>query len=110
MGLDPSLARFVAKVKRQPNGCHTWGKHGLDDYVTVGLYGGSFQAHRVMWSIHNGAIPKGLHVHHRCHNPGCVNIEHLEAKTPSDHIADHHAERMPAFLANKLRGLIDPAA
>lgn len=110
MGLDPALARFASKVKRQPNGCHTYGNRGLDNYVMVGLYGGSFRAHRVAWMVKHGPIPDDHVIHHKCHNPGCVNVDHLEAKTPGDHIADHHAERMPAFLAAKLRGLIDPAA
>ena len=110
MGLDPSLARFVSKVKRQPNGCHTYGKRSLDNYVVVNLYGGQFRAHRVAWMIKNGPIPDEFVVHHKCHNPGCVNADHLEAKTQSDHISDHAQERLPGHLANKLRGLIDPAA
>ena len=34
-------------------------------------------AHRAAWEDARGPIPDGMHVLHKCDNPGCVNLDHL---------------------------------
>src|SRR5690606_7315759 len=34
--------------------------------------------HRVSWEAHNGPIPPGLTIEHRCRIRKCINPEHLE--------------------------------
>lgn len=51
-----------------------------------------WHAHRLSYFIHNGQIPKGLHVLHHCDNPGCVNPSHLFVGTNDDNVADRQAK------------------
>lgn len=44
--------------------------------------------HRLEWVKTYGEIPKGLVVRHKCDNPSCYNIEHLELGTPKDNSGD----------------------
>lgn len=105
---DASLeSRIGAKLKKRPDGC--WQYSTFDDptkYATLGAH----RVHRVVYETLVGPIPEGHHVHHKCRKKFCCNPEHLEAVSPSDHRYAHGHDHLPKHLANKLRGLIDPAA
>lgn len=60
-------------------------------HVRIGVQGapgGKIGAHRIAWEHHNGPIPDGLIVRHKCDNPPCVKIEHLELGTHQDNFDD----------------------
>lgn len=45
-------------------------------------------ATRHTWEQANGPIPEGLVVRHRCDNPPCVRLDHLELGTQRDNMQD----------------------
>lgn len=81
---------FWEKVKKgSENECWLWtGVITKDGYGKVKILGKDWPAHRVSWILHNGGIPDGLWVLHRCDIPGCVNPAHLFLGTNSDNIND----------------------
>lgn len=47
----------------------------------------------IVWSYHNGPVPKGYVVHHIDERPENNDISNLELKTASEHCADHNREK-----------------
>lgn len=80
--------RFV--TKGDPENCWEWQGHlSMNGYGHIGVRYGRMQgAHRFSYEMHNGPIPSGLHVRHRCDNPACVNPAHLELGTQQDNVND----------------------
>jgi hypothetical protein len=70
---------FWLRVSPQASGCWEW--VGRRDRKGYGEWGRGGSAHRFVYAAMIGPIPAGLHVHHACHNRGCVNPAHLEAVT-----------------------------
>lgn len=53
-----------------------------------GEHDGHILTHRLSWELHNGPIPDGLFVLHRCDNPLCVRPDHLFLGTKQDNALD----------------------
>jgi hypothetical protein len=72
-------------------GCRLW-HGGGHRYGELGITeGGKKQmqrAHRLMWELHNGPIPEGMRVLHRCDTPRCIRLDHLWLGTQEQNIAD----------------------
>lgn len=55
-----------------------------------------------MYELHNGPIQSHLVVRHRCDNPSCIEISHLETGTQFDNVRD-------AWERNRAHGNIGEA-
>lgn len=83
--------RFLRKILPEDNnGCMLWiglrDKDGYGKFTTLSKK--SVRAHRYMWELTNGIIPKELCVLHHCDNPPCVNPKHLFLGTNQDNAND----------------------
>lgn len=74
--------RFWAKVERGP-GCWLWKaatqNGGYGRFFTSS--NGMQMAYRYAYEITKGAIPEGAQLDHMCHQPSCVNPDHLRPVT-----------------------------
>lgn len=73
-------------------GCHIFGSYEYPEqgYRRVRWKGESVAMHFMLWEKTHGPVPKGYHVHHRCEDKRCVNLEHLELLTHGEHSTLHH--------------------
>lgn len=91
----PARARDAYRIDPE-TGCWVWQKSRHQEgygqiYIPHKVTGrNSIQgAHRFFWEHLVGPIPDGYELHHWCHNPPCVNPEHLEPLTVQDHHDAH---------------------
>ena len=80
---------FWSKFQRgAEDECWRWGA------CTKNGYGNTHRgyAHRMSWEIHNGPVPSGMFVCHRCDNKLCVNPSHLFLGSPKDNNSDMWAK------------------
>lgn len=90
----PAPERFWAKVDRRPNtACWEWNASRTGyGYGQFSVEGTATGAHRYSYELHNGPVPDGLHVLHRCDNPPCVNPDHLFLGDRTANMADMAAK------------------
>lgn len=92
--------RFWSRVdpERDPARCWEWkGAKNVYGYGKITNRGRDDKAHRVSWELaHGKELEHGVHVLHRCDNPGCVNPGHLFAGSHRDNMLDRSKkERHP---------------
>lgn len=84
--------------------CWLWtGSKDKWGYGHFYLNGRTIGAHRASWIIHNGEIPKGQQVCHRCDTPACVNPTHLWLGSQTENLVDAFKKGRSSEHLKKLR-------
>ena len=84
---------FLSNTIPEPNtGCYIWLGHQLPNgygKASLTIEGKPIRlAHRISWILHNGTIPNGEFVLHKCDNRICVNPDHLFLGSAKDNTQD----------------------
>jgi len=100
---DQEIVRFCNKVA-QDGQCWVWtGARSAKGYGRVTIRNKHQFPHRVIYEYVHGPIPDGMQIDHTCHNPSCVNPDHLRVGTQKQ-----NAENCRMYSNNKsgYRGVI----
>lgn len=92
-------------LEERENGCIECTSHCKDNcgYTRIRVNGKHERLFRYIYEQKYGKIPKGMLLRHKCDNPSCVNIEHLEIGTPKDNVRDMIERGRDAFHRPNLK-------
>lgn len=75
-------SRLMSKIKKSKNGCWNFTGHiSPYGYGQMWADGVCNQAHKLMYKLKHGSIPKGMVLLHKCNNRKCCNPAHLKLGT-----------------------------
>lgn len=86
--LSPNGKEVILKKKK--NGCIECISHCKDNcgYTRIFINGKHQRLFRYIYEKKYGEIPKNMVIRHKCDNPNCCNIEHLELGTQKENYND----------------------
>ena len=68
--------------------CWIWKGWRRQGYGKISIKGKEAMVHRVSYELFKGSIDKGKILLHNCHNPSCINPDHLRQGTVQDNSND----------------------
>jgi hypothetical protein len=81
--------RLRAKATIDLAGCWIWqGALDPSGYGAIKADGKKRNTHRVSYETFVGPVPRARVVCHRCHNPRCINPDHLYAGSRAENLRD----------------------
>jgi hypothetical protein len=91
---------------RGPDECWLWSGVGdRNGYRQARYQGKHWQAHRLVWTLERGPIPKGMLVCHSCDTPPCCNPSHLWLGTNADNTEDRERKGRTRAASGERHGL-----
>ena len=101
----PTLQERLWSRVENTGSCWLWnGTKSRGGYGRMNVDRKTISVHRVSWNLHNGIIPDGMFVLHKCDVRNCVNPEHLFLGNNQDNMTDmvnkgrHVAQHMKGEL------------
>ncbi len=94
-GCLPRNPEFTISI----NGCHectNFCKNGKG-YPRGYFSGRRYTVARYLWEKAYGPIGPGLSIRHKCDNPACINLDHIEIGTNLENVADRVSRGRSAF-------------
>ena len=97
------MNNFWSHVKEtDPEKCWNWNGESRDYYPRMNVKGRAITAHRVVYELFHGPLPKDLpYVLHSCDNRGCINPNHLRPGTQRDNMIDKRFNKCPLILSER---------
>ena len=94
-------------LEKLENGCIKCTSHckDSDGYTRIKYNGKHERLFRIIYMQKFGEIPKGMLIRHKCDNPYCCNIDHLEIGTPKDNVRDMIERGRDAYHSSKRKSL-----
>lgn len=80
--------------------CLVWMGHTVKGYGQTWHQGKNALAHRVIYELRHGPIPKGKMVLHRCDNRACLRDEHHRLGTHTENMRDRNEKSRQAAGAH----------
>ena len=79
---------FKLRSKVLPNGCLLWtGAKNSWGYGTIRHNNQNWVVHRLAWVLSGRTLLEGQQLNHKCWEPACFNIDHLEVVTQEQNSA-----------------------